>query len=91
MSGPEITKEFGWKSPQTVNRYIRLSKRGVEDKLMEVHPLFKEDEETLEGPESAEEFDRVAAVVAETEAPTPSRYVRDPETGRIRRRDTNSE
>jgi len=52
---------------------------------MEVHPLFKEDE-VLEEPESAEEFDRVAAVAAETEAPTPSRYIRDPDTGRIRRR-----
>ena len=88
MSGPEITKEFGWKSPQTVNKYIRLSKRGVEDKLMEVHPLLKEDDEAFEGSEPPEEFDGVAAVVAESKAPTPtpSRYIRDPETGIIRSR-----
>ena len=42
MSGPEITKEFGWESDETVNRYIRLSKRRVEEKVMTVHPMFKE-------------------------------------------------
>jgi len=53
-----------------------------------VHPLFKEDDEAFEGPEPTEEFVRMVAVAVESEAstPTPSRYVRDPETGTIRSR-----
>jgi site-specific recombinase XerD len=46
MTDSEITKEFGWRNPQTVQKYIRLRKENVEDKLVRVHPMFNEEPET---------------------------------------------
>jgi len=42
VSGPTLTKEWGWKSNETVNTYIRLSKREAEEAVQEAHPYFKE-------------------------------------------------
>ena len=44
MTGPELTKEWGWKSNSTVQTYIRLSKAKVERKLMEIDPFFHQEE-----------------------------------------------
>ena len=45
VSGPALTKEWGWKSRETVNTYIRLSKREVEEAVQEAHPYFHEQSE----------------------------------------------
>jgi len=45
FSGAELTKEWGWVSPTTVQTYIRLSKRDVERKLVEKDPYFQESPE----------------------------------------------
>ena len=42
MSGPTLPKEWRWKSKDTVNTYIRLSKREAEEAVPEAHPYFKE-------------------------------------------------
>jgi len=44
VSAPQLTEEWGWKSPQTVNTYIRLSKREVEKAIQEAHPYYHERE-----------------------------------------------
>ncbi len=41
ISTPALTKEWGWKSPQTVQTYIRLSKREVEKAIQQVHPYWQ--------------------------------------------------
>ena len=51
VSGPTLTREWGWRSRETVNTYIRLSKREAEESIQEAHPYFREqseDEETEE-------------------------------------------
>jgi len=42
ISGPTLTKEWGWKTHQTVQTYIKLSKKEVETLIQKVHPYFKE-------------------------------------------------
>jgi len=42
VSGPTLTREWGWRSRETVNTYIRLSKREAEESIQEAHPYFRE-------------------------------------------------
>ena len=42
VPAPALTKEWGWKSGETVNTYIRYRKREVEEAIQEVHPYFQE-------------------------------------------------
>jgi len=57
VSGPTLTKEWGWKSRDTVNTYIRLSKREAEEAVQEAHPYFKEQHEESLPPDS--KFDQI--------------------------------
>jgi len=45
VSGPALTKEWGWKNRETVNTYIRLRKGEVEKVIQEAHPYFHEQSE----------------------------------------------
>ena len=45
VSGPALTKEWGWRSRETVNTYIRLRKGEVEEAIQEAHPYFQEQSE----------------------------------------------
>jgi len=56
VSGPALTKEWGWKSKETVNTYIRLSKREVEEAVQEAHPYFQEQSEDEEPEEHVPEL-----------------------------------
>ena len=51
VSGPALTKEWGWKGKETVNTYIRYLKREVEEVIQEAHPYFQVQSE--EAPEKA--------------------------------------
>jgi len=42
ISGPTLTKEWGWKSHQTVQTYIKLSKHEAEKAIQKVHPFWQE-------------------------------------------------
>jgi len=42
ISGPTLTKEWGWKSPQTVQTYIKLSKHEAEKAIQQAHPYWQE-------------------------------------------------
>jgi len=48
VSGPALTKEWGWKSNETVNTYIRFLKAEVEEAIQEAHPYFQEQNEEPE-------------------------------------------
>jgi len=48
VSGPALTKEWGWRSRETVNTYIRLRKGEVEEAIQEAHPYFREQSEEPE-------------------------------------------
>lgn len=41
MKEAELTREWGWRSDQTVKTYIKQSKRQVEEKLRHVHTYFQ--------------------------------------------------
>ena len=41
FSAAELTEEWGWEDPSTVQTYIKLSKRKVEEKLRRVHRRFR--------------------------------------------------
>jgi site-specific recombinase XerD len=43
MKEAELTKEWGWRSDQTVKTYVKLSKKHVEEKLRSIHPYFNEE------------------------------------------------
>ena len=45
ISGAELTREWGWESANTVQTYLKLSKRKVEDKIRSVSPRFQRPEE----------------------------------------------
>jgi len=42
VSGPALTEEWVWKSKETMNTYIRLTKSEVEEAIQEAHPYFQE-------------------------------------------------
>jgi len=56
VSGPSLTREWGWRSRETVNTYIRLSKREAEESIQEAHPYFREQSEEEETEKDALEL-----------------------------------
>lgn len=48
VSGPQLTDEWGWKSKDTVNKYLHLSRREVEQAIQEAHSYFQENPEEQE-------------------------------------------
>ena len=42
ISGPTLTKEWGWKSHQTVQTYIKLGKYEAEKAIQEAHPYWRD-------------------------------------------------
>ena len=57
MSGPDLTKLYGWESPSTVNEYIDSPTSQVEAKLRAAHPFFREQETPEDFPPENEEVD----------------------------------
>ena len=52
VSGPALTKEWGWKGRETVNTYIRYLQGEVEEAIQGAHPYFQElGEEEQDGDE----------------------------------------
>ena len=57
MSGPDLTKLYGWESPNTVLEYINSPTSKVEAKLRAVHPFFKEEGALEDAPVENESVD----------------------------------
>jgi hypothetical protein len=43
MKEAGLTKEWGWRSDQTVKTYVKLSKKYIEEKLRSINPYFNEE------------------------------------------------